>query len=436
MTPPVLKARKSESWFQRACQHLVGGVNSPVRAFGAVGGTPRFIEKAIGPYLIDVDGKRYIDFVGSWGPMILGHNHPEVIRAVKLALEKGLSFGAPSPAEVELAELVSEALPSMDKIRFTSSGTEATMSAIRLARAGTNRERIVKFEGGYHGHSDGLLVAAGSGATTFGVPSSAGVPESLARNTWVLPYNDADALEDLFIKQGPNVAAVIIEPICGNMGVVPPTPRFLRTLERLTREHGALLVFDEVMTGFRVGWSGAQGLFDMSPDLTCLGKIIGGGLPVGAFGGRREIMDRIAPLGPVYQAGTLSGNPLAMSAGLATLKILKSKQPYAALEKATHDLAGFIKRAAAKRRIPVHVNQVGSMFTVFFNEHPVKSYLTAVQSHTKVYAAFFHALLERGVYMPPSQYEAAFLSTAHTPEVLDEAKSAFEAALEAAEKAA
>ena len=305
------------------------------------------------------------------------------------------------------------------------------MSAIRLARAVTQRERILKFEGGYHGHSDGLLVAAGSGATTFGVPSSAGVPEMLARSTWVLPFNDIASLESIFRTQGPNIAAVMVEPVCGNMGVVAPHPLFLEKLRKLTSKYGAILIFDEVMTGFRLGWRGAQGLTNITPDITCLGKIIGGGFPVGAFGGPRRFMEMLAPLGPVYQAGTLSGNPIAMTAGLATLQTLKSKNPYASLRKKTEDLAQFIRSAGRKRQIPVQVNQVGSMFTVFFNDQPVNSYFSAIQSDTNRYASFFHALLSRGISMPPSQFEAAFISTSHSDSVLDKAKKIFEKALEA-----
>ncbi len=427
-----MNIQKSENLFKEARRHLVGGVNSPVRAFGAVGGTPRFIAKAAGATLTDVDGNDYIDFVGSWGPMIFGHNPAPVAAAVRKAAKNGFSFGACTAGEAELAALIKEAMPSIELVRFTSSGTEATMSALRLARAVTKRDRIVKFEGGYHGHSDGLLVAAGSGATTFGVPSSAGVPEFLARNTWVLPYNDADALEHIFRTQGPNIAAVIMEPVCGNMGVVEPLPIFLKTLRALTKKHGALLVFDEVMTGFRVDFGGAQKLYNIQPDLTCLGKIIGGGFPVGAVGGSKVLMENFSPVGPVYQAGTLSGNPVAMAAGLATLKELKRKKPYADLNKRTADLAAFIRASAEELKVPVQVNQVGSMFTVFFNDQPVNNYFTATLSDTARFGKFFNALLENGVYMPPSQYEAAFVSTAHTDAVMSKAKAAFKEALKAA----
>lgn len=418
------------SLLQEAERHLVGGVNSPVRAFGAVGGHQKIIRRAKGAVLEDVDGNSYVDFVGSWGPMIFGHNPPPVVKAVKSALAEGTSFGATCPAEIQLAGLVKEALPSIELVRFTSSGTEATMAAIRLARGFTKRVRIVKFEGCYHGHSDSLLVSAGSGATTFGVPSSAGVPDVLAKNTWVLPYNDSTALEELFQKQGPNIAAVIIEPICGNMGVVTPQPEFLDTLATLTHRHGALLIFDEVMTGFRVGWSGAQGIFGMTPDLTCLGKIIGGGFPVGAFGGRRDIMEKLAPLGPVYQAGTLSGNPLAMAAGLAMLNELRDKNPYDSLKRITTRLVDFIRETAKKKNVPVQVNQAGSMFTVFFTGQPVRNYMDATESDTRRYGRFFNALLQNGVYFPPSQYEAAFVSTAHKPALIEKTKAALIAAFD------
>ncbi len=425
---------KSSKLFDVAQHHLVGGVNSPVRAFGAVGGTPLFIAKARGATLEDVDGHQYIDFVGSWGPMILGHNPPSVTDAVKKQIEVGTSFGAPCEKEVLVAELIKEAFPSIELLRMTSSGTEATMSALRVARAHTRRVRIVKFEGAYHGHSDSLLVAAGSGATTFGVPSSAGVPEFLAQNTWVLPYNDTEALDDLFVKQGPNIAAVIIEPVSGNMGVVKPTEGFLKMLTAICKRHGALLIFDEVMTGFRLGWGGAQAMFGIKPDLTCLGKIIGGGFPVGAFGGRKDIMEKVAPLGPVYQAGTLSGNPVAMSAGLALLSELKKTPPYAQLEQTTSELVDFLRDCAAKNKIPVQINHVGSMFTIFFNDSPVRNYLEATASDTTRYARFFHELLKRGVYLPPSQFEAAFVSTAHSPTVIDTAEKAFAGAFQALRK--
>lgn len=415
--------------FERAQKCLVGGVNSPVRSFAAVGGNPRFIKKAKGPVLTDVDGNKYIDFVGSWGPMILGHNPPAVMAAVKKTMADGISFGASNPLEVELAELIKSAFPHIEQIRFTNSGTEATMSALRLARAVTKRERILKFEGCYHGHCDALLVSAGSGATTFGVPSSAGVVETLARYTWVLPYNDFQALENLFRTQGPNIAAVIVEPICGNMGVVNPAPDFLEALRELTVKFGCLLIFDEVMTGFRVAWGGAQSLFGIEADITCLGKIIGGGFPVGAFGGKKKFMEKLAPVGPVYHAGTLSGNPLAMAAGLATLKELEQKRPYAALLKKTKEFGDFISSAARKNNVQVQVNSACGMFTVFFSEQPVQSYFDALLASTEKFAVFFRELLNRGVYFPPSQYEAAFISTAHTEAVMGKAKKAIQGAL-------
>jgi glutamate-1-semialdehyde 2,1-aminomutase len=430
----VSKTSKSEALFVDAQKHLVGGVNSPVRSFGAVGGTPRFIDRADGAFITDVDGNSYVDFVGSWGPMILGHNPKPVQAALKKVIEKGTSFGAPTSVEVELAGLVKDAYPTIDRIRFTSSGTEATMSAIRLARAVTNRERILKFEGGYHGHSDSLLVAAGSGATTFGVPSSAGVPALLARNTWVLPYNDIAAVEDIFYTQGPNIAAVIVEPVCGNMGVVAPQSGFLEKLRSLTKKHGAMLIFDEVITGFRLAWGGAQEMFGVEADITCLGKIIGGGFPVGAFGASEKIMNMVAPLGPMYQAGTLSGNPVAMTAGLVTLKMLQTKKPYENLEKKTATLCEFIRSAAKKKKVSVVVNQVGSMFTVFFTDQPVINYFSAMLADRKKYATFFHALLNKNVYFPPAQFEAAFVSTLHDNAVMETAQQAFSAALDEVSK--
>jgi glutamate-1-semialdehyde 2,1-aminomutase len=428
------KRARSEALFAQAQEVLVGGVNSPVRAFRAVGGTPVFIESAKGARMKDVDGNSYLDFVASWGPIILGHAPAVVADAIRDAALQGTSYGAPTEREVEMARLIRDAFPSMETVRFTSSGTEATMAAMRLARAVTKRERIVKFEGGYHGHSDGLLVAAGSGATTFGVPSSAGVPGSWARRTWVLPYNDVAAVENIFRTQGPNIAAVIIEPVSANMGVVEPDKAFLNALRKLCTKHGALLVFDEVVTGFRVGWNGAQGHYGVTPDLTCLGKIIGGGLPVGAFGGSTKLMKELAPLGPVYHAGTLSGNPVAMAAGLATLRALKATNPYADLAKKTAALAGKIDAAAKKHKVPVRVNHLASMFTVFFTGEPVTNYLTATASNARRYAAFFHALLDAGVYFPPSQFEAAFLSTAHTDADLATAAAAIDAALGVAAK--
>ncbi len=392
----------------------MGGVNSPVRAFRAVGGAPLFIEKAKGARLWDADGRGYIDYVGSWGPMILGHGHPGILGAARSALSRGTSFGAPSATEIRLAELVKEFFPSVERVRFVSSGTEATMSALRLARGYTGRPLIVKFSGGYHGHADGLLVAAGSGALTFGHPSSAGVPPEIARLTAVLPYNDVPALEKFFKARGRRVAAVIVEPVAGNMGTVVPRPEFLPALRRLTRRHGALLIFDEVMTGFRLSLGGAQEIFGVRPDITCLGKILGGGFPVGALGGPAKIMEKLAPLGPVYQAGTLSGNPVAMAAGATAIEELQRTDPYDRLQGLTQFLVEGLYEAAHRRKVRVTINALGSMFTVFFTGGPVTDNASAVKSDAKKYARFFHGLLKRGVYFPPAQFEAAFVSAAHT----------------------
>lgn len=405
---------RSQTLFRQAKNAFVGGVNSPVRAFGAVGGTPLFFDRARGPILTDVDGGRYVDYVGSWGPMILGHAHPQVVRAAKRAVERGSSFGAPSPSELELARLVREAYPHVDLLRFTSSGTEACFSALRLARGFTGRSLIVKFAGCYHGHGDSLLVSAGSGALTLGHPTSAGVPKELARLTIVLPYNDPAALVNAFKKWGKNIAAVIVEPVAGNMGVVSPTPEFQKVLQRVPRAQGALLIVDEVMTGFRLSRGGAQELLGLRADLTCFGKIIGGGFPVGAFGGTKRIMEKLAPLGPVYQAGTLSGNPVAMAAGAATLSILKSHPPYLLLRDRTDDLVRGIRAVARRRNVDVTVNAVGSMLTLFFAKGPVTDLVSAEKSDTRAYGKFFHGLLKRGVYFPPSQFEACFVSAAHT----------------------
>lgn len=404
----------SQDYFRQAQKIFVGGVNSPVRAFRAVGGTPLFFSSARGSMLQDVDGRRYIDYVGSWGPMILGHAHPQVVRAAKRAVERGSSFGAPSPLELDLARLVREAYPQVDLLRFTSSGTEACLSALRLARGFTGRSLIVKFAGCYHGHGDSLLVSAGSGALTLGHPTSAGVPKELARLTIVLPYNDPAALAQAFKKWGKKIAAVIVEPVVGNMGVVLPTAEFQKALQNVPRQHGALLIVDEVMTGFRLARGGAQELLGLRADISCFGKIIGGGFPVGAFGGTKRIMEKLAPLGPVYQAGTLSGNPVAMAAGAATLSILKSRPPYGLLRDRTEDLVKGIRAVARRRNVDVTVNVVGSMFTVFFTRGPVADLVSAEKSDTVSYGKFFHGLLKRGVYFPPSQFEAAFVSAAHT----------------------
>ena len=423
---------KTEKLFSRACRVLVGGVNSPVRAFRAVGGTPVFAAQGRGSRLTDAGGKRYIDYCLSWGPLILGHAHPAVTRAAVLAAARGATFGMPTEGEVLLAEEIRRAFPSMERVRLTSSGTEAVMSALRLARAATGRDVIVKFSGCYHGHSDSLLVAAGSGALTLGRPDSAGVPKAWARMTLVLPYNDVRAVETAFRRAGRAIAAVIVEPVVGNMGVVLPAPGFLETLRRLTARHGALLVFDEVITGFRVALGGAQERYKIRPDLTCLGKIVGGGFPIGAYGGRRELMERVAPLGPVYQAGTLSGNPVAVAAGLACLKELRRRRPYAALERLTRRLADGIAESARQAGVPARVQAAASMFTVFFTPDPVTDYASAKRADTKRYARFFHSLLEQGVYFPPAQFEAAFLSTAHTGADIDRTLEAVRRAFRAA----
>jgi glutamate-1-semialdehyde 2,1-aminomutase len=410
---------------------MPGGVNSPVRAFKAVGGTPFFVARGEGCYLWDVDGNRFIDFVCSWGPLILGHAHPEVVAAVKEAVERGTTYGAPTELEVALAEKIQQAFPSMEMLRLVNSGTEATMSAIRAARGYTGRKKIVKFEGCYHGHADYLLVKAGSGAATFGIPDSAGVPEGTAQDTIVLPYNDIEAFNKTMDAMGEEIAAIIVEPIAGNMGVVLPKPEFLSALRQQTEKHGVVLIFDEVITGFRVAYGGAQSLYGIKPDMTCLGKIVGGGFPLAAYGGRKEIMQTVAPLGPVYQAGTLSGNPVAVTAGLKTLEILERDNPYPELERRTKQLTQVISEAAKEAGVPVQINQIASMFTVFFTDQPVVDYASARRSDTQRYARFFHALLERGVYFPPSQFEAAFLSTAHDDEALSFAQEAVRSAMKA-----
>ncbi|MGE5508815.1 MAG: glutamate-1-semialdehyde 2,1-aminomutase [Chitinophagales bacterium] len=409
----------SERLFGEAREVIPGGVNSPVRAFRAVGGQPVFIDRAKGAYLWDVDGNRYVDYVGSWGPMILGHAHPAVTAALHEAVDGGTSFGAPTEREVRLAELVRETFPSMELVRMVNSGTEATMSALRVARAFTRRNKIIKFAGCYHGHADSLLIRAGSGALTMGVPDSPGVTPGAAADTIVLPFNDLGAVEHALSQAGAEVAATIVEPVVGNMGCVPPEPGFLEGLRSLTERHGVVLIFDEVMTGFRVAHGGAQALFGIKPDLTCLGKIIGGGLPVGAYGGRRDIMSLVSPAGPVYQAGTLSGNPLAMAAGLSTLQLLKNDPPYERLERLAGRLCAGLAQAAAAAGVPVRVNRVGSMFTFFFTSQPVTDLDSATASDTRAFGHFFRGMLRRGVYLPPSQFEAAFLSAAHTEEDLD-----------------
>ena len=426
-----MRNEKSRALFERAQSLMPGGVNSPVRAFKAVGGTPFFVARGEGCYLWDVDGNRFVDFVCSWGPLILGHAHPEVVAAVKEAVERGTTYGAPTELEVALAEKIQQAFPSMEMLRLVNSGTEATMSAIRAARGYTGRKKIVKFEGCYHGHADYLLVKAGSGAATFSIPDSAGVPEGTAQDTIVLPYNDIEAFNKTMDAMGEEIAAVIVEPIAGNMGVVLPKPDFLAALRQKTEKHGVVLIFDEVITGFRVAYGGAQSLYGIKPDMTCLGKIVGGGFPLAAYGGRKEIMQTVAPLGPVYQAGTLSGNPVAVTAGLKTLEILERDNPYPELERRTKQLTQVISEAAKEAGVPVQINQIASMFTVFFTDQPVVDYASARRSDTQRYARFFHALLERGVYFPPSQFEAAFLSTAHDDEALSFAQDAVRSAMKA-----
>jgi glutamate-1-semialdehyde 2,1-aminomutase len=411
---------RSHDLFAAAQRHIPGGVNSPVRAFRGVGGDPVFFESAAGPYLFDADGHRYIDYVGSWGPMILGHAHPRVIEAVANRIHKGLSFGAPTELETRMAEKVCELVPSMELVRMVSSGTEATMSAIRLARGYTGRDKLIKFEGCYHGHSDSLLVKAGSGALTLGEPSSPGVPAALAELTITLSYNDTDQVRDAFAAMGDDVACVIVEPVAGNMNCIPPRPGFLECLRELCDRHGTVLVFDEVMTGFRVALGGAQALYGVQPDLTTLGKIIGGGMPVGAFGGRREIMEKIAPLGPVYQAGTLSGNPVAMAAGLKTLELISEPGFYETLGVRTGRLLEGLEERAGAAGVPLTTNHVGGMFGVFFTDAPeVTDYAGATACDQTRFRAFYHAMLERGVYMAPSAFEAGFVSAAHSDTDID-----------------
>jgi len=410
---------RSEDLFERAQRVIPGGVNSPVRAFKAVGGTPPFIVWAEGSRVRDADGHTYIDYLASWGPLILGHTHPDVVEAVRAAALLGTSYGAPCPAEVELAERVSRLVPSMEKVRFVSSGTEAAMSALRLARGFTGRNKILKFEGCYHGHADSLLVAAGSGVATLGIPGSPGVPAGTVADTLTAPYNDVRAVEEVVSVHARDLAAVIVEPVAGNMGCVLPAAGYLEGLREITRRAGALLVFDEVITGFCLGLGGAQGHYAVTPDLTCLGKIIGGGLPVGAYGGRADIMARVAPEGPVYQAGTLSGNPLAMAAGCAALDALRAPGVYERLAALTTKLTDGLAAAAKAASVEVTINRIASMFTVFFCRGPVTDYASAKASDTAAYARFFHGMLRRGVYLPPAQFEAAFVSLAHVELDLD-----------------
>jgi glutamate-1-semialdehyde 2,1-aminomutase len=414
----------NQDLFERAQRVIPAGVNSPVRAFRAVGGTPPFFERASGAHLWDAEGRRYIDYLGSWGPMVAGHTHPAVVEAVQEAASRALSFGAPTEAEIELAETLCRLVPSLEMVRLVSSGTEATMTAIRLARGFTGRDLIVKFEGCYHGHADALLVKAGSGALTFGNPSSAGVPADTASHTVVLDYNDVPQIKALFEKRGAHIAGVIVEPVAGNMNLVLPQPGFLETLREECTRHGAVLILDEVMTGFRVALGGAQARFGIRPDLTTLGKVIGGGLPVGAVGGRRAIMEKIAPLGPVYQAGTLSGNPVAVAAGLATLKLVEQKGFFEKTEATTRALVEGLRNEAQKARATFSAQSIGSLFGIYFRDSPPKSFAEVMQSDRERFNRFFHAMLKRGVYLAPSAYEAGFVSAAHTREDLEETLTA------------
>ncbi len=419
----------SQSHFTRARQSIPGGVNSPARAFGAVGGDPLIIDRGDGAYLWDIDGNRLVDYVGSWGPHILGHRHPEVVSALETALAKGTSFGAPTTLETELAEAVIAAVPSVEKVRMVNSGTEATMSAIRLARGHTGRDKVIKFAGCYHGHVDSLLVQAGSGALTHGVPSSPGVPAGCAADTVALPFNDVEELTATMENIGSEVACVILEPVVGNMGVVAPVEGFLDACRQLCTAHGCLLIFDEVMTGFRVAFGGAQSLYNVTPDMTTMGKIVGGGMPVGAYGGSAEIMNSISPDGPVYQAGTLSGNPLAMACGLATLKVLRDTNPYDRLDAVTSRLVDGLDQAATDAGLDHVVARVGSMFTLFFNSEPVTSYDVSARNDTERFAAYHRGMLDHGIYLPCSQFEANFVSAAHTDEDIDATLAAARAVL-------
>ncbi len=423
--------QRSSRLFQRAKKTMPGGVNSPVRAFGSVGGVPRFIKQAQGCRVTDADGKTYIDYVGSWGPLILGHAPSAVQSALRRQIPRGTSYGASTENEIILAETICEAIPSIEKVRLVNSGTEAVMSAVRLARAFTARPKIIKFDGGYHGHSDGLLVKAGSGVATLGIPDTPGVAKAQAELTLSLPYNDLESVKKAFKLHRSQIAAVVIEPVAGNMGIVTPRKGFLAALRKLTRQHGALLIFDEVITGFRVGYGGAQQLYAVKPDLTCLGKIIGGGLPVGAYGGKKAIMKWVAPEGPVYQAGTLSGNPMAVAAGIATLKVLRGRDVYGQLERKASRLVDGILESAKKTDVPIQVNRIGSMFTVFFNPDPVVDFGTAQRSDRTRYGCFFHGLLQNGVYFPPSQFEATFVSLAHKSSDLGQTIRAVQASLAA-----
>lgn len=417
---------KSAQLYKQAQKKIPGGVNSPVRAWKAVGGKPKFISRGRGSHITDADKNKYIDFVSSWGPLILGHAHPTILRGLARAARRGTTFGAPTESELKLAEMVSRLIPSIQKMRLVSSGTEAAMSAIRLARAYTSRSKIIKFDGCYHGHSDGLLVRAGSGVASLGLPDSPGVPRGIASETLVASFNDQASVETLFNRYANHIAAIIIEPVCGNMGVIPPAPGFLGSLREITRRHRALLIFDEVITGFRVSLGGAQELYQLEPDLTCLGKILGGGLPLAAFGGKKKIMDLLAPEGPVYQAGTLSGNPIAVAAGLTTLSLLSRRGTYEALEKRGQDLQDGFQQVLRKYHICGTINRIGSMMSLFFGIQKVRNVDDARKCDRELFAKFFHGMLKRGIYLPPSPFEAAFLSLAHTPKDIGRAVRAFD----------
>lgn len=422
----------SENAYEKAVKYMPGGVNSPVRAFRSVNLKPLFISRGEGSKIYDLEGREYIDYVCSWGPLILGHCHPEVVDALKTAAEKGTSFGAPTELETEMAQLITSAFPSMEMVRMVNSGTEAAMTALRLARGFTGRDKIIKFNGCYHGHADSLLIRAGSGVTTLGLPDSPGVTLGTAKDTISLPFNNLDMVKEVFKKQGEEIAAVILEPVAGNMGCILPCPGFLEGLRQVTAEYGSLLIFDEVMTGFRVAYGGAQEVYKIKPDLTCLGKVIGGGLPVGAYGGRRDIMEHVAPLGPVYQAGTLSGNPLAMTAGITTLKILGRSLLYQKMEEKTWRLVDGLRQAAQKSGIPTFSSQIGSMFCIYFTEEEVRDYETAVRSNLAIFVKYFKKMLEEGVYLACSQFEAGFVSAAHTDKDIEKTIEAGSKALQEA----
>ena len=426
----MMKMQKSKKLFTEAKKVIPGGVNSPVRAFRAVGLDPLFVSRSRGSKIYDADGRVYIDYVSSWGPMILGHAHPQVRQAMSQALSRGWSYGAATELEVRLAQKISQAIPSMELLRMVSSGTEAAMSALRVARGFTGRDKIVKFEGCYHGHADSFLVKAGSGAITFGIPDSAGIPPALAAHTLTAPYNDLSAVQAIFDQNPSQISGVIVEPVAGNMGIVLPREGFLKGLEEICRKNGSLLIFDEVITGFRLTYGGVQKIFGITPDLTCLGKVIGGGMPVGAYGGRREVMEKVAPLGPVYQAGTLSGNPLAMTCGLATLEVLKAKAVYRKIDSLSHNLCQGLHALFSRKGVPARINRSGSMFTLFFTGEEVWDYGSAKKADVSRYAQYFQKMLQGGVWLPPSQFEACFVSLAHTPKDMERTLEAAEAALE------